>query len=182
MKTLVSMPTSRRQPLVRPPADARVLALGVLAHEEHVHVAGPASGKRARDPLQQPGRAQVRPQVEPLAQLEEQPPERDVVGDGRVADRAHQHGTASVQRLAPVGRHHPAVLVPVGRAPRELRPLELEAERVDRPPRLRHHLRPDPVAGEERDPVVTRRRRPSRARPRRTRGLRRAGRRRRTWR
>ena len=43
-----------------------------------------------------------------------------------------------------VVRHHPPVLVPVGRAPRELRPVEREAERVDRPPGLRHHLRARP--------------------------------------
>ena len=66
---------------MRPPADARVLALGVLAHEEHVDVGRPAPGERAGHSLQQPGRADVRPQVEPLAEREQEPPERDVVGD-----------------------------------------------------------------------------------------------------
>ena len=143
-----------RQPLVRAAADAGVLALGVLAEEEHVDVGRPAAGERPRDPVQQPHRPEVRPQVEPLAQLEQQPPERHVVGDGRIADRAHQHGGMAVEGVAPVGGHHPPVLVPVGRAPGELGPLDVEAESVDRPPGLGDHLPADPVAGEERDAVA----------------------------
>ena len=49
--------------------------------------------------------------------------------------------------------HHPAVLVePVG-APRQLRPLHGEAQRVHHAPGLRRHLGPYPVTGEQGDPV-----------------------------
>ena len=41
-----------------------------------------------------------------------------------------------------------------GGAPGKVRPLDVEAERVDRAARLRDHLRPHPVAGEESDPVA----------------------------
>ena len=41
-----------------------------------------------------------------------------MVGHGRVADRAHQHGVVRAQGVERVRRHHPAVLVPVGGAPR----------------------------------------------------------------
>src|SRR5204863_7450432 len=58
-----------------------------------------------------------------------------------------------LQRLGRVGRHHPAVLVPVGRAPRQLGPFDREAQRVDCAPGLCDHLRSNPVAREERDPV-----------------------------
>src|SRR6185437_9555518 len=117
-------------------------------------VGRPAADERPRNPVQQPHRPEVRPQVEALAQLEQQPPERHVVGDGRIADRAHQHGGMAVEGVAPVGGHHPPVLVPVGRAPRQLRPLDFEPESVDRPPGLGDHLLADPVAGEERDAVA----------------------------
>src|SRR5581483_9059756 len=91
--------------------------------------------------------------VEPLTQLEDQPPERDVVRHRRIADRSHQHGVVRADGLLPVGRHHPPVLVPVGGAPWELRPLEREPESVDRPPGFRDHLGADPVAGEQRDAI-----------------------------
>src|SRR5262249_3154072 len=147
-------PDLDRKPLVRPAADARVLALGVLAEEEHVDVLRPAACERGRDPLQQPDGTQVGPEVEPLPDLEDQAPEREVVGHRPVTDRAHQHGGVAVEDLAPVGGHHPAVLVPVGRAPGKLRPLDVEAECVDRHARLGDHLRADPVAGEEGDSVT----------------------------
>src|SRR5581483_2463865 len=119
-----------------------------------VHVRRPAVRERTGDPLQEPRRADVRPQVEPLPDREDQPPERDVVGDGRVADRPHQHGVVCAQGVERVGRHHLAVLVPVGGAPRELRPLDRKPEGVDRPPGFRDHLGADPVAREQRDAIA----------------------------
>ena len=142
-----------RQRPVRPAADACVLALGVLAHEEHVDVGRAATGERAGDAFEQARRPEVRPEVEPLAEVEDQPPQRDVVGDRRVADRAHQDRVVRAHDVERVLRHHPAVLVPVGRAPRQLGPLDRNAERVDRLARLRDHLRADAVPREEGDPV-----------------------------
>src|SRR5262249_47671611 len=139
--------------LARAPADARVLALGVLAEEEHVDVCRAAPRERAGHPLEQPSRAHVRPQVEALPDLEHEPPQRDVVGHRRVTDRAHEHRVVRVERLERVGGHHPAVLAPVGGAPRQLGPFEREAQRVDRAPGFCDHLRSNTVAREERDAV-----------------------------
>ena len=69
-------------------ADAGVLALGVLAHEQHVH--GGPSLERGRHAVEQLRGAEVRPQVEPLAEREQQAPERDVVGHRGVADCAEE--------------------------------------------------------------------------------------------
>ena len=144
---------------MRAPADAGVLALGVLAHEEHVDVRRPAAGERARDPLEQPRRPEVRPEVEPLPDLEDQPPERDVVGHGRDRrPRPSARRRARGELLERVRRHHPAVLVPVGGAPRQLRPLDRKPEGVDRLPGLRDHLGADAVAGEDARPGASSRR------------------------
>jgi hypothetical protein len=63
-----------RQAAVRPASDSGVLAFGVLAEEEHVDVSGDATRQRARDPLQQPCGADIRPEIEPLAELEHETP------------------------------------------------------------------------------------------------------------
>ena len=77
-----------------------------------------------------------------------------VVRHRRVADRAHQHGVVRAEDVGPVLGHHAAVLVEVGRAPRELGPLQREAQRVDDAPGLLRHLRPHPVTGKQGDPVA----------------------------
>ena len=64
VKTLVSMPDLGVEAAVRASADAGVLALGVLAHEEHVDVRRAPAGERAGNPREEPRRPQVRPQVE----------------------------------------------------------------------------------------------------------------------
>ena len=71
------------QPLVRAPAAAGVLALGVLAHEDHVDVGAGAAGQRTGR-LQQPRGADVRPQVEALADGQDQLPAGEVIGHRRV--------------------------------------------------------------------------------------------------
>ena len=109
---------------MRPPADARVLALRVLADEHHVDVRRPATGERAGDPLQQPRRPHVGPEIQLLANREDDAPERDVVGYGRITDRAHQTGIVGAQDVEGILGHHATVLVPVRRAPRQLRPLQ----------------------------------------------------------
>ena len=60
--------------LMRAAADAGVLALGVLAHEHHVDIAGRTAGERARHALEQPHGTDVGPQVEALADRQQQPP------------------------------------------------------------------------------------------------------------
>ena len=61
-------------------ADAGVLALGVLAHADHVDVARAAVGERRGEPGEQPHRPQVDVLIEPLADGEDQR-RRDVIGD-----------------------------------------------------------------------------------------------------
>jgi hypothetical protein len=138
----------RLEPAVRPPADTGVLALRVLAHEEHVHVARAAPSERAGNPRQQAAWPEVRPQVQPLADLEDHPPEGNMVGHRRIADRAEEDGVVVAQGLKRVLRHHPPVFVVVGGAPRKLGPLEREAQRIHDSPGLRDHLGPYPVAGD----------------------------------
>ena len=75
--------------------------------------------------------------VEALADLQAQAPQRDVVGDVRVAGRAEQDRVLVAQRVQAVVRHHHAVLAEVVAAPVEV--LELEAEAAAR-------LRPAPPA------------------------------------
>ena len=71
------------------PADRRVLALGVLAHDDEVDVAGLAVGERRRDARHQPARPQVDVLVEAAPELDQRAPQRHVVGHGRrPADRA----------------------------------------------------------------------------------------------
>ncbi len=137
--------------LVHATADARVLALGVLAHEQHVDVARRAAGQRARDALEQAHGPHVGPQVEPLTDRQEQAPERHVIGDIRSPDGAEQNGVERSQLLDRVGRHHRAVLEPMIRAPIELAPLEREIELIDAAARLGNHLWSHAVAGQERD-------------------------------
>ena len=75
-----------------------------------------------------------------------------MVGHRGVADRAEQDRVVRAHDVERVGRHHRSVLVEVGGAPRQVVPLEVEAERVDRLARFRDDLRPGAVAGDHRDP------------------------------
>ena len=143
----------RGQTRVGAAAHARVLALGVLADEEHVDVCGAATGERVADAREQAHGPDVRPQVEPLAQLEQQAPERDVVGDARRADGAEQHGVERADSFDRVRGHHPAVFLVVGAAPGELDPFDRHAGRVDDGARLGDHLRSDSVPCDHRDTV-----------------------------
>ena len=138
--------------LMRAAPDARVLALGVLAHEQHVDIAGRAAGQGARHACQQPHGPHVGPQVEALADRQQQPPERHVIGNVRPADRAEQHRVERAQLLDRVRRHHHAVLQPVIRAPAELAPLHGDPQRIDAAAGLGDDLGTHAVAWQERNP------------------------------
>src|SRR5438876_727803 len=83
---------------------------------------------RAVEARQDACRAHVGVLVEALADLQTQAPQRDVVGDVRVAGRAEQDRVLVANRVKAVLRHHDAVLAVVVTAPIEI--LELEAECV----------------------------------------------------
>ena len=110
---------------------------------------GAAARERARHALEQPHGPHVGPQVEPLADRQEQAPERHVVGDVGPADGAEQDRVERSQALDGVRRHHRAVLEPMIGAPIELAPLDLELELVDAAARLGDDFWSDAVAGQE---------------------------------
>ena len=72
-----------------------------------------------------------------------------MVGNGRIADGAHQDRVVSTHDLERILRHHPAVLVPVARAPRQVGPLDRDAEGIDGLAGLPDHLRTDAVPCED---------------------------------
>src|SRR5207302_9383978 len=72
---------------VREASDTGVLALGVLAHAEHVDGRGRAVPKRRGDPVEHADRSEVHVQVEGLAHRKEQAPEAYVIRDTRETDR-----------------------------------------------------------------------------------------------
>ena len=110
-----------RRAAVQPSADAAVLALGVLAHADHVDVGGAAAGERRRDAGQQPHRPQVHVLPEALPQRQDQLARRDVVGHARIADRAEIDRVELQQLIDAVGVHHPAGLQVEVASPRECR-------------------------------------------------------------
>ena len=81
-----------RRPDVKPPPDARVFALGVLADAHHIDVARAAVGERRRQAGQQSHRPEVHVLVEALPEGQNQLPHRHVIGDTRRADRPEVNG------------------------------------------------------------------------------------------
>ncbi len=144
--------------LEHPPAQRRVLALGVLAHDDHVDVAGPAVGQRRGNPRHQLAGAQVHVLVEAAPELHQRPVERDVVGNERgPADRAVEDRLERRELFEPVVGHHLAVLEVVVAAPVEVLPVELDAEPAsggfEDAQALRNGLLADAVAGNDGDPM-----------------------------
>ena len=105
-------------------ADVCVLALTVLADDDHVDVLALDAGERARSALEQFDGAQVDVLVEAAANLQQQLPERDVVGHARIADRTKVDGIKCLELLKAVFRHHLACLEVVLAAPGEVRELD----------------------------------------------------------
>ena len=143
---------------VHPAADARVLALRVLAHHEEVDVARLAIGERAPDAGHETARPEVDVLVELAAELDQHAPERDVVRYGRgPAHRAEEQRVVAADLVLPVLRHHRAVLGVVVAAPVEVIELEVDVELAGR--RIEHaqpfgdDLLADAVARDDRDPV-----------------------------
>jgi hypothetical protein len=137
-------------------ADVPVFALGVLADDDVVDVAGLAAGERAGQAFEQAHRSQVDVKVEPAAEVDEQPPGRDVIGnDGRIACGAEIDGIELAQDVGRVVGAHLAVrLVPVA-APREFLPLEaqpvLRRHGLEHAHAFRDHFAADAVAGDHRN-------------------------------
>src|SRR5437867_2346920 len=114
--------------LMDPAADTAVFAFGILADDDPVEVFGSATLQRTFNARQQPGWADIGVLVESLADLEAQAPQRDVIGNVRVAGGSEQDSVLAAQGVEAIVRHHHAVLAVVIAAPVEI--LEFKAERL----------------------------------------------------
>ena len=112
--------------LVHAPAHARIFAFRVFTHDDPVQVFLRAALERAVDAGQDAGRAHIGVLVETLADFQAQAPQRDMVGDIRVAGRTEQDGVLAAQRIEAIGRHHHAVLAVVVATPAEVLERELK--------------------------------------------------------
>ena len=132
-------------------AGAGVLALGVLAHAHHVDVGRGPAGERRGHARQEPDRADVQVQVEALPDRQQEPPQRDVVGHARRADRAEVDRRRALEPAQAVGRHHRPGAAVVVAAPRQVLPHKralLAAGRLEHADALRDHLGPHAVAAD----------------------------------
>ena len=141
------------------PADRRILALGVLAHDPEIDVAGLAAGERRRHARHQAHRPQVDVLVELAAEQDQRSPQRDVIRHlGRPADRAEEDRVVPADLVLPVLRHHAAVLGVIV-AGGEIEPVlpQLEAEplggRLEHAHAFGHDLLADAVAGDDGDAI-----------------------------
>jgi len=93
------------------PAEGGIFAFGIFAHHVKIDIAGLFTRQRAGDAGEQTHRTQVDVLVKLTAELQQRPPQRNVVGNGiRPADGAEVDGIEALQLLAPVVRHHLAVM------------------------------------------------------------------------
>ena len=149
---------------VQPPAYRGVFALGVFAEDDQVDVAGLLAGQRRIDAGIQIGRADADALVEAPAQRQQQPVQRDVIGNVRVAHRPEQDGVKAAQLRQPILRHQPPGLPVIRRPPGKFG--EPESRPAGRRKRLQHlaplghHLRPHPVPGNHRQ-IISRHNQPS---------------------
>jgi len=123
----------------RPPADRRIFAFGVLAHDPEIDVAGLPIRERRRHARHQPDGTQIDVLVELAAEQNERAPQRDVVRHlGGPADRAEEDRVVLADLVLPVLRHHALMLfVVVAGREVEVVQAQFEAEFLRRPPRAR---------------------------------------------
>ena len=134
-------------------ADGGILALGVLAHDPEVDVAGLAVGERCRHTRHQAHWPQVDVLVELAPELEQRAPKRDVIRDLLgPADGAEEDRIVRADPLLPVLRQHAAVLgVIIVGGKIEVIELQVEAELLSRGLQNTHSFRrrflTDAIAG-----------------------------------
>ena len=142
---------------IHPAADRGILALGVLAHDEEIDVAGLAAGQRRGHARHQAHRAQIDVLVEFAPELQQRPPQRNVVRHGvRPADGAEEDRVVAADLRLPVVRHHlPVFGVVVAGGEVEAVESKVDVEFVggcfQHAQALRHDLLADAVAGDDRD-------------------------------
>ena len=143
-----------RRALAHDAAVADVRALGALADHDEVDVAGLSSPSGDGHAGVEPGGAQVDVVVEGEPQPEQQPALEHAAGHRRVADGAEQDRVVAAQLVEHAVRQRLAGGVPAARAEVVLGGLELDAggagDRVEDAHALGDDLRPDAVAGDQR--------------------------------
>ncbi len=142
------------------PADAGIFALAVLAHDHPVEITRPDIGERTGQAREDARRPDIGILVEALADLQAQPPERYVVGNRGIADRAEKDGVEFAKSVEAVVGHHPAGLAIVVGAPGKVGRHDPEIagpprQRLEHPQPGRHDLGADAVARNGGNPVIT---------------------------
>ena len=108
-----------RQAAMRPPADAGIFALRILAHDHPVELGAAHLAQRARYPRQDAGGTDIGILVERLADRETQAPEADVIGHLGRADGAEIDRVVILDLPQAVRGHHQAGRAVEVRAPVE---------------------------------------------------------------
>ena len=115
-----------RMALMDPAADTRVFTFRVFAHDDPIQIVSATALQWAVDARQDSGRTHVGVLIKSLADLQTQSPQRNVVGNVRIAGRAEQDRVLVAQCIQARSRHHHAMFAVVITAPIEI--LELEAK------------------------------------------------------
>ena len=139
-------------------ANFGIFALDVFAHDEEIDIAGHPVPQWRNHAFQQPDGAQIDILVELPPDRDQHVPQGDMVGHAGPADRAEEDRVMLAQLVDPVGRHEIAERVVCRAVPRELGPVERDAEflarRVQHTLALGQNLLADAVTGNHRDLVA----------------------------
>src|SRR5579875_126431 len=145
-----------RRPAPEETTRAGVGTLGALPHHEEIDLLRLDVGKRRAHTGKQLDRAEVDVVVEFEAQAQEQTAFQHTARHARVADRAEEDRVMGAQFVKHGVRQGLPGCMPPPRAKVVLGPLDLQREsggdRVEHFQSFGHHLRPDAVAGDDRQP------------------------------
>src|SRR3546814_19956354 len=98
---------------------ARVFAFRVFTHDDPYKVVDGAALERCVDAGKNAGGTHIGVLIEALTDFQAQAPQRDVIGDIRIARRAEKNGVFVAQDVQPVFRHNDPVLAAVITDPNE---------------------------------------------------------------
>ena len=140
---------------IHPPADLRIFAFDVFAHDHHVDVFGSTPRQRRGDAGQQARRAQINVLKEFAPDRDQHSPQRDMIGHTGHPDRTEKNRIERAQLINPVFRHDMAGFRVIVAVPAEFGEFvvdtELRARRFQRPQTFGHHFLADPVTGDDRN-------------------------------
>ena len=135
---------------VNAPADVRILAFIVFAHNHEINVSGLPALEWSFDPFKEPYWPKIHVLTKSAANGDEQTPQGNVVGNIRTPDSAEKDGVERAQLLETVGRHHSPSPEVLFAAPVELVPMEVESEAapgsIQGANAFRHYFLPDSIS------------------------------------